>query len=167
MNIDKLVEELRDGSRTARDKLIEHHIPLAKHLAFKYARRYGTDSEELVSIAFMSLVHNVDRIMRGEALKGKNNIGGFLNSHIVFSLRDYYKKRQGHMEEGISYNSAVYNLKLEELKRVAKNDIEKRIIEDLIKGEKINSTVFSLGITHNRYYVIRHQLKKRFIEESI
>ena len=136
--IKDLLKELRAGDLEARDKIIISHRPLALFLANKYAARNPNDRDDLISIAYMAVVHNVDRIMHGKALKGADNIGGFLNSHIVFAIRDFYKNREpGEQPVQTSYNEGIARLKIDELLSICRTNIEREVAEDLIAGKRL------------------------------
>lgn len=54
----RLIEAMLAGDRTAADRLIEHNLRLAAHIAKKYARD-GMEQDELVSIGALGLIKAV------------------------------------------------------------------------------------------------------------
>ena len=64
MTIDSERELIRryrhDGDLSARERLIEHHMPLVQSLARRYANR-GEQLEDLVQIGAIGLIKAIDR----------------------------------------------------------------------------------------------------------
>jgi RNA polymerase sigma-B factor len=60
LEVERLFERLRQGDASARDKLIEHYLPLARRLASRY-RHTSQSLEDLVQVASIGLINAVDR----------------------------------------------------------------------------------------------------------
>lgn len=61
---EKLLEAMAKGKGEAREKLIEHNLRLAAHIARKYTVP-GYDQEDLISIGTIGLIKGVNTFKRG------------------------------------------------------------------------------------------------------
>lgn len=55
----KLLEEAQRGSRSASNKLVEHHLHLPMKVAFKYKGMIGLEIEDIINIASFGLIQAV------------------------------------------------------------------------------------------------------------
>ena len=76
----------RDGDQVARDRLIEHHLPLARRLARRYASS-GEPLEDLTQIASLGLVKAVERFDPGRGFA----FTSFAVPTIVGELKRYFR----------------------------------------------------------------------------
>ena len=60
----KLIEQMAQGQREAREKLIEHNLRLCAHIARKYTVP-GYDQEDLISIGTIGLIKGVNTFKPG------------------------------------------------------------------------------------------------------
>lgn len=56
----RFIDYHRSGSPDLRDRLVRRHLPLARRLARRYARR-GVPADDLFQVASIGLIHAVDR----------------------------------------------------------------------------------------------------------
>ncbi|HET8930350.1 MAG TPA: sigma-70 family RNA polymerase sigma factor, partial [Acidimicrobiales bacterium] len=56
----RFIDYHRSGNPDLRDRLVRRHLPLARRLAARYARR-GVPAEDLFQVASIGLIHAVDR----------------------------------------------------------------------------------------------------------
>ena len=56
---EKLFAKMREGSESARGKIIEHNLRLVSHIIRKYYASYG-DPDELLSVGSLGLIKAVD-----------------------------------------------------------------------------------------------------------
>ncbi|MEV0679711.1 SigB/SigF/SigG family RNA polymerase sigma factor [Actinosynnema sp. NPDC050436] len=66
----ELAAAQRDGSRYARlrDHLVTEHLPLARHIADRFAER-GENADDLRQVAALGLIHAVDRFDAGRGIE--------------------------------------------------------------------------------------------------
>ena len=60
----KLLEQMENGDREAREKLIEHNLRLCAHIARKYTVP-GCDADDLISIGTVGLIKGVNTYKPG------------------------------------------------------------------------------------------------------
>ena len=60
----EMIERMRRGDRSAREKLIEHNLRLAAHIARKYTVP-GYDADDLISIGTVGLIKGVGTFKPG------------------------------------------------------------------------------------------------------
>ena len=123
-SLDKLPEPLTkeeevmyvsDGSKDAKDKLIEHNLRLVVFLAKKYENT-GVDLEDLVSIATIGLIKGVETYKLDKNIKLATYASRCIDNEILMFLRKN-KKRRGEvsLEDSLSYDAEGNELKLEDI----------------------------------------------------
>lgn len=64
----KYIQKMQQGSKEARDKLIEHNLRLVAHIVKKFDNT-GEDMEDLISIGTIGLIKGVESFKAGKGTK--------------------------------------------------------------------------------------------------
>lgn len=84
----RFVDFHRSGSPDLRDRLVQRHLPLAKRIARRYARR-GIPFEDLYQVASLGLIHAVDRFDPARGVP----FDAFAAPTIVGEIRHHFRDR--------------------------------------------------------------------------
>ena len=87
----ELIEQMQSGDENARQRLIEHNLRLAAHIAKKYYH-CGLDSDDLVSIGSIGLIKAV-RSYRPESGRLASYASRCIENEILMALRSSKKAR--------------------------------------------------------------------------
>lgn len=123
-SLDKLPEPLskeeevmyvKEGSKEAKNKLIEHNLRLVVFLAKKYENT-GVDLEDLVSIGTIGLIKGVETYNLDKNIKLATYASRCIDNEILMFLRKN-KKRRGEVsfEDSLSYDAEGNELRLEDI----------------------------------------------------
>lgn len=88
----ELIERMEKGDGEAREKLIEHNLRLAAHIARKYAVP-GYDSDDLVSIGTVGLIKGVGTFKPGTGTQLSTYCARCIENEILMCLRASQKHR--------------------------------------------------------------------------
>ena len=147
-SLDKLPEPLTkeeevmyvsDGSKEAKDKLIEHNLRLVVFLAKKYENT-GVDLEDLVSIGTIGLIKGVETYKLDKNIKLATYASRCIDNEILMFLRKN-KKRRGEvsLEDSLSYDSEGNELRLEDIlgtdEDIVTRDLEHETEKNLLYEE--------------------------------
>lgn len=110
----RLIEQMFNGDGDARDKLIEHNLRLAAHIAKKYAQS-AADSEDLVSIGAIGLIKAV-HTFKPQAGKLTTYASRCIENEILMHLRANKKNKNNiSLDGGIGTDKEGNELQLSEL----------------------------------------------------
>ena len=147
-SLDKLPEPLtkeeevmyvKDGSKDAKNKLIEHNLRLVVFLAKKYENT-GVDLEDLVSIGSIGLIKGVETYNLDKNIKLATYASRCIDNEILMYLRKN-KNRRGEIsfEDSLSYDAEGNELRLEDIlgtdSDIVTRDLEHETEKKLLYGE--------------------------------
>ncbi len=147
-SLDKLPEPLSkeeeiklvsDGSKEAKNKLIEHNLRLVVFLAKKYENT-GVDLEDLVSIGTIGLIKGVDTYNLDKNIKLATYASRCIDNEILMFLRKN-KKRRGEisLEDSLSFDAEGNELRLEDIlgtdSDIVTKDLEHEVERKLLYEE--------------------------------
>ena len=147
-SLDKLPEPLtkeeevmyvKDGSKDAKNKLIEHNLRLVVFLAKKYENT-GVDLEDLVSIGSIGLIKGVETYNLDKNIKLATYASRCIDNEILMYFRKN-KNRRGEIsfEDSLSYDAEGNELRLEDIlgtdSDIVTRDLEHETEKKLLYGE--------------------------------
>lgn len=88
----KYIEEMRQGSQTARNKLIEHNLRLVAHIVKKFDNT-GEDMEDLISIGTIGLIKGVESYKVGKGTKLATYAARCIENEISITNRNNELKK--------------------------------------------------------------------------
>ena len=88
----ELLERMAQGDASAREKLIEHNLRLAAHIARKYTVP-GYDADDLVSIGTVGLIKGVNTFKHGTGTQLSTYCARCIENEILMCLRASQKRR--------------------------------------------------------------------------
>jgi RNA polymerase sporulation-specific sigma factor len=87
------LELLRDGNKTARDKLIKHNLRLVAHVIKKYYLKTN-DQDDLVSIGTIGLIRAIDTFNMSKGIKLSSYAARCIENEILMFFRNNKKTAQ-------------------------------------------------------------------------
>lgn len=147
-SLDKLPEPLtkeeevmyvKEGTKEAKNKLIEHNLRLVVFLAKKYENT-GIDLEDLVSIGTIGLIKGVETYNLDKNIKLATYASRCIDNEILMYLRKN-KKRRGEIsfEDSLSYDAEGNELRLEDIlgtdEDIVTRDLERETEKKLLYDE--------------------------------
>lgn len=90
---EKLIDEMENGSETARKKLIEHNLRLVSHISKKYYSK-SNDHDELISIGTIGLVKGVNSFKKEKNTKLSTYLAKCIQNEILMNFRTQKKASQ-------------------------------------------------------------------------
>ena len=88
----QLLQRMAEGDGEAREKLIEHNLRLAAHIARKYTVP-GYDADDLVSIGTVGLIKGVNTFKAGTGTQLSTYCARCIENEILMCLRSSQKRR--------------------------------------------------------------------------
>ena len=88
----KLLEQMENGDREAREKLIEHNLRLCAHIARKYTVP-GCDADDLISIGTVGLIKGVNTYKSGTGTQLSTYCARCIENEILMCLRASQKRK--------------------------------------------------------------------------
>ena len=82
----EMIERMQRGDRSAREKLIEHNLRLAAHIARKYTVP-GYDADDLISIGTVGLIKGVGTFKPGTGTQLSTYCARCIENEILMCLR--------------------------------------------------------------------------------
>jgi len=165
--IKDLLQRIKDGDRSAKDRLIEGHIRLALSLANKFIKKFPQWEDALVSTAISTLVDKAERVEAGVLVD--DNVGAYINSCVTFALRHLVankikeeNRKLPKATEDIVYNEETYNLLLESIMKSSDfSDREKTLMSLRIEGfnDREIAEKFDPPISTQRVCIVRNNLR--------
>ncbi len=95
------IEEMRKGSREARNQLIEHNLRLVAHIVKKFEHK-TTDQDDLISIGTIGLIKGVDSFSKSHGTRITTYCARCIENEILMYFRANNKNNKN-----ISLNSSV------------------------------------------------------------
>ena len=165
-SLDKLPEPLtkeeevmyvKDGSKEAKNKLIEHNLRLVVFLAKKYENT-GIDLEDLVSIGSIGLIKGVETYNLDKNIKLATYASRCIDNEILMYLRKN-KKRRGEIsfEDSLSYDAEGNELRLEDILGTD-SDIVTRDLERETERKLLYSEIEKLSGRDREIMIMRYGL---------
>ena len=176
-SLDKLPEPLTkeeevmyvsDGSKEAKDKLIEHNLRLVVFLAKKYENT-GVDLEDLVSIGTIGLIKGVNTYKLDKNIKLATYASRCIDNEILMFLRKN-KRRRGEIsfEDSLSYDSEGNELHLEDILGTS-YDVVTRPLEKEIEKKILYQELGKLNDRDKKIMIMRYGLfdKKEMTQKEV
>ena len=88
----RLIAQMADGDREAREKLIEHNLRLCAHIARKYTVP-GYDTDDLISIGTVGLIKGVNTYKAGTGTQLSTYCARCIENEILMCLRASQKRK--------------------------------------------------------------------------
>ena len=159
----RLICEMRDGSESARVKLIEHNLRLVAHIAKKYAQS-GVDQEDLVSIGSIGLMKAVSTF-QPEAGRLTAYAARCIENEMLMALRANKKhKSTALLSESAATDADGNELPIEELLGTEPDMIEAqvetaieaeramRLMESVLDSRELNVIQMRYGLTDGQMH---------------
>ena len=185
-SLDKLPEPLTkeeevmyvtDGSKEARNKLIEHNLRLVVFLAKKYENT-GVELEDLVSIGTIGLIKGVETYKLDKNIKLATYASRCIDNEILMYLRKNKKRKtEVSFEDSLSYDAEGNELRLEDIlgtdsdivTRDLERETEKKLLYDEIKKlNKRDKEIMTLryGLNNHKELTQKEVAQKLGISQS-
>ena len=142
----KCLEQMAEGDKTARDKLIEHNLRLVAHIVKKFENT-KEDSEDLISIGTIGLIKAIESYSPGKGTKLATYAARCIENEILMHLRSLKKTRKD-----ISLNDPIGQDK--EGNEISLIDVLKSKNKDIVDE-------ISLNMEKRRIYEYLHILDER------
>ena len=137
---DKYLDEFKNGSIEAKNKLIEHNLRLVVYLSKKYENT-KIDLEDLVSIGTIGLIKGVNTYKKDKNIKLATYASRCIDNEILMYLRKNKKRNADvSLEESLSYDAEGNELHLEDIlgtdsdlitKEVEDNDLKRILLNEI------------------------------------
>ena len=98
---EKTIEEMLNGSKEARNKLIEHNLRLVAHIVKKFDNS-SYDTDDLISIGTIGLIKGVDSYNKSKATRITTYAARCIENEILMHFRS--NKKNGNT---VSLNDAI------------------------------------------------------------
>ena len=165
-SLDKLPEPLSkeeetelilDGSKDAKDKLIEHNLRLVVFLAKKYENT-KVDLEDLVSIGTIGLIKGVNTYKYDKNIKLATYASRCIDNEILMYLRKNKKRKtEVSFEDSLSYDAEGNELRLEDILGT-EEDIVTRPLEDEVERKLLYTEIDKLNERDKEIMTLRYGL---------
>ena len=80
------IEEYQNGSKEAKNKLIEHNLRLVAHIAKKYSLK-GCDSDDIISIGTIGLIKAIGSFKNGKGANLSTYAARCIENEILMAMR--------------------------------------------------------------------------------
>ncbi len=101
---DKLIKEMQNGKKEARDKLIEHNLRLVAHIVKKYENKTN-DIDDLISIGTIGLIKGIDSFSNKQGTKITTYAARCIENEILMHYRNEKKNNKNiSINENIGYD---------------------------------------------------------------
>ena len=131
---DKYISEMLNGSKDARNILIEHNLRLVAHIVKKYASP-DYDTDDLISIGTIGLIKGIDSYSNKKGVKLTTYCARCIDNEILMFFRSNNKNlRNISLNESVGYDKDGNEITILDLLKSPKPDfIESIDIKDNIK----------------------------------
>lgn len=122
-----LLEEIKNGNQTARDKLIEHNLRLVVYIARKFESS-GIDLEDLVSIGAIGLIKAVKTYSLDKNIKLATYASRCIENEILMQLRKNTRtKNEVSLDEPLSNDGEGNELLLADIISIDEESVSKNL----------------------------------------
>ncbi len=122
-----LLEEIKNGNQTARDKLIEHNLRLVVYIARKFESS-GIDLEDLVSIGAIGLIKAVKTYSLDKNIKLATYASRCIENEILMQLRKNTRtKNEVSLDEPLSNDGEGNELLLADIISIDEDSVSKNL----------------------------------------
>ncbi len=90
---ERLLKEMRAGSKSAKDKLIEHNLRLVAHVVKKYYTT-GVEQDDLISIGTIGLIKAINSFSSDRKIKLATYASRCVENEVLMHLRALKRTRQ-------------------------------------------------------------------------
>ena len=131
---DKYIKEMLNGSKDARNTLIEHNLRLVAHIVKKYASN-DYDSDDLISIGTIGLIKGIDSYREEKGVKLTTYCARCIDNEILMHFRSNNKNLKNiSLNESVGYDKDGNEITILDLLKSPKPDfIEEIDTKDNIK----------------------------------
>lgn len=142
----KLLQEMKNGSREARGKLIEHNLRLVAHIAKKYDNA-SEDKDDILSIGIVGLIKGIDTFKFDSNNKLSTYCSRCIENEILMTLRsNKNKKNYVYLFESVGEDKEGNPIELIDLIK----DKQEDILDQMEHNYKINELRKALNILNSR-----------------
>ncbi|MDE6583719.1 MAG: sigma-70 family RNA polymerase sigma factor, partial [Clostridia bacterium] len=122
-----LLEEIKNGSTTARDQIIEHNLRLVVYIAKKFEMS-GIDLEDLISIGAIGLIKAVKTYSIDKNIKLATYASRCIENEILMQLRKNTRiKNEISLDEPLSNDNEGNELLLSDIISIDEDSVSKNI----------------------------------------
>ena len=149
----KYLEEFHNGSKDAKNKLIEHNLRLVVYLSKKYENT-KIDLEDLVSIGTIGLIKGINTYKIDKNIKLATYASRCIDNEILMYLRKNKKRNADvSLEESLSFDAEGNELHLEDIlgtepdlvtKELEDNDLKRVLLNEIDKLPKRDKEIMKL-----------------------
>ena len=134
------IEQMKNGDRAAREKLIEHNLRLVAHLAKKYYS-VSKDTDDLISVGTVGLIKGIDSFNSEKNYRLVTYISRCIENEILMYLRRTNKtKLEVSIDEPLNVDWDGNELLLSDILGTD-NDVISKDIEDEIDRKMLNKAM--------------------------
>lgn len=142
----KLIREMKEGSKEARAKLIEHNLRLVAHIAKKYDNT-NEDKYDILSIGILGLIKGIDTFKLENSNKLSTYCSRCIENEILMTLRSKKnKKNYVYLFESVGQDKEGNPIELIDLIQDKQDDI----LDKMEHNYKINELKKALDILSSR-----------------
>lgn len=150
------LENLRQGSLEARNKLIEHNLRLVAHVVRKFETS-GEDMEDLISIGTIGLIKAIKTYKHDRGVKLATYAARCIENEVLMHLRNIKKLRQEvSIHEPIGFDKEGNEISLMDV--LTKDNEILEIIEARMQGEQIKNKMNILTAREREVVEMRYGL---------
>lgn len=149
----KYLKEFENGSKEAKNKLIEHNLRLVVYLSKKYENT-KVDLEDLVSIGTIGLIKGINTYKMDKNIKLATYASRCIDNEILMYLRKNKKRNADvSLEESLSFDAEGNELHLEDIlgtdpdlvtKELEDNDLKITLLKEINKLPKRDREIMKL-----------------------
>lgn len=149
---DKLLDDMANGDKIAREKLINHNLRLVAHVSKKYAG--ALEAEELISVGSIGLIKAVDSFKKDKGSQLSTYASRCIENEILMLLRANKKHKSClSIEETIGIDKDGSELTLRDIIPQSQEDDPDVIVEKKVTIEKIK-LVMKKVLNEREYKII-------------
>lgn len=139
------INEMINGSETAKEKLIKHNLRLVAHIIKKYYSTYS-DQDDLISIGTIGLIKGINSFKPEKGTKLATYVSRCIENEILMYFRNIKKTSQEvSFSEPIDVDNEGNPLTLMDI-----ISIDDTIIEDIDYKEKLKKTIEIINNIQNK-----------------
>lgn len=156
------LDEFKQGSQDARNKLIEHNLRLVAHVVKKYESS-GEDLEDLISIGTIGLIKAINTFNDEKGVRLATYAARCIENEVLMHLRNIKKmKQEVSLYDPIGYDKEGNEISLIDILTTDNEIID--VVEMKIQEEKIRSKMEALSRRERQVIEMRYGLFHGFKE---